>query len=81
LAALRQRVMALCPQVVFISAGEFKEKSRAQISSSGYVIHTLEAALWAQVHGLRGNPYRTALQPAICTPRIVRIGRVVRPTT
>jgi ADP-ribosylglycohydrolase len=46
-AALRQRVMALCPAVLCISAGEFKDKPRAQISSSGYVIHTLEAALWA----------------------------------
>jgi len=46
-AALRQRVMALCPAVLLISAGEFKAKPRAQINSSGYVIHTLEAALWS----------------------------------
>ena len=45
--ALRQRMMALSPRVLFISAGEFKEKSRDQILSSGYVVHTLEAALWS----------------------------------
>ncbi|PYD12960.1 ADP-ribosylglycohydrolase [Pseudomonas syringae pv. syringae] len=30
-----------------INAGEYKEKTRDQIRSSGYVIDTLEAALWA----------------------------------
>lgn len=45
--ALRQRVMALSPKVLFISAGEFKSKTRNQIRSSGYVVHTLEAALWS----------------------------------
>lgn len=44
---LRQRVMALCPAVLFISAGEWKTKMRDEISSSGYVVHTLEAALWS----------------------------------
>ena len=44
---LRQRVMALCPQVLFISAGEFKTKTLEQIGSSAYVIDTLDAALWA----------------------------------
>jgi len=44
---LRQRVMALSPKVLFISAGEFKSKTRDQIRSSGYVVHTLEAALWS----------------------------------
>lgn len=46
-AATRQRVMGLCPNVLFINAGEWREKTRAQIHSSGYVVHTLEAALWA----------------------------------
>lgn len=45
--ALRQRVMALAPKVLFISAGEYKSKARDQIRSSGYVVHTLEAALWS----------------------------------
>ena len=44
---LRQRVMSLSPRVLFISAGEYKEKSRDEIRSSGYVVHTLEAALWS----------------------------------
>jgi ADP-ribosylglycohydrolase len=30
-----------------ISAGSFREKSPPRIRGSGYVIHTLEAALWA----------------------------------
>jgi ADP-ribosyl-[dinitrogen reductase] hydrolase len=33
-----------------IAAGGWRSKSRDQIRSSGYVIHSLEAALWA-VHG------------------------------
>jgi ADP-ribosyl-[dinitrogen reductase] hydrolase len=45
--ALRQRVMALSPSVLFISAGEYKTKARAEIKSSGFVVHTLEAALWS----------------------------------
>jgi len=45
--ALRQRVMALTPKVLFISAGEYKSKTRDQIRSSGYVVHSLEAALWS----------------------------------
>ncbi|WP_025391006.1 ADP-ribosylarginine hydrolase Tri1 [Pseudomonas syringae] len=35
------------PRVMIINAGEYKEKNRDQIRSSGYVIDTLEAALWA----------------------------------
>lgn len=33
-----------------IALGSYKSKSRNQISSSGYVVHTLEAALWAFHH-------------------------------
>lgn len=33
-----------------IALGSYKSKSRDQISSSGYVAHTLEAALWAFHH-------------------------------
>ncbi|MDO5679845.1 MAG: ADP-ribosylglycohydrolase family protein [Pelistega sp.] len=32
--------------IAAIAAGAWKNKSRKEISSSGYVIHTLEAALW-----------------------------------
>lgn len=44
---LRQRVMSLTPKLLFISAGDWKEKTRDEIKSSGYVVHTLEAALWS----------------------------------
>ncbi len=46
-AATRQRVLALAPNLLFISAGEWRRKSRDEIQSSGYVVHTLEAALWS----------------------------------
>lgn len=46
-AATRQRVMSLVPKILFISAGEWREKPRGAIRSSGYVVHTLEAALWS----------------------------------
>jgi ADP-ribosyl-[dinitrogen reductase] hydrolase len=48
--ALRPRVMSLSPKLLFINAGEFKTKDRGEIKSSGYVVHTLEAALWAIWH-------------------------------
>ena len=44
---LRQRVVSLTPRLLSIAAGEFKEKKRDAIRSSGYVVHTLEAALWS----------------------------------
>ncbi|HBV39689.1 MAG TPA: ADP-ribosylglycohydrolase [Erwinia sp.] len=40
----------ICPfnaRTALINAGEYKQKRRDQIRSSGYVIDTLEAALWA----------------------------------
>lgn len=37
----------LCKQVDDIAQGSFKRKTRDQISSSGYVIDSMEAALWA----------------------------------
>ena len=46
-AATRQRVLALAPNLLFISAGEWRTKTREEIQSSGYVVHTLEAALWS----------------------------------
>ena len=45
--ATRPRVMSLSSKLLFICAGEWKSKSRAEIRSSGYVVHTLEAALWS----------------------------------
>ena len=37
--------------VATVAAGSFSSKSRDQIRASGYVVHTLEAALWAFHHG------------------------------
>ncbi|QHM70500.1 ADP-ribosylarginine hydrolase Tri1 [Mixta intestinalis] len=37
----------LSARVLIINAGEYKQKTRDQIRSSGYVIDTLEAAMWA----------------------------------
>lgn len=45
--AFAPHVLPLQPRVMIINAGEYKEKSRDQIRSSGYVIDTLEAAMWA----------------------------------
>lgn len=39
-------VLPVTDRVLLLNAGEYKSKSREQISSSGYVIDTLEAALW-----------------------------------
>ncbi|WP_312934316.1 ADP-ribosylarginine hydrolase Tri1 [Pseudomonas sp.] len=48
--ALAPLVCALSPRPLIINAGEYKTKSRDQIRSSGYVVDTLEAALWAVWH-------------------------------
>ena len=39
--------MPLVSRVLIINAGEYKNKKREQIRSSGYVIDTLEAAMWS----------------------------------
>ena len=44
---LEPRVLPVTDRVLLINAGEYKSKSRDQISSSGYAIDTLEAALWS----------------------------------
>ena len=44
---LAPRIASLTPRAQIINAGEYKEKPRAAIRSSGYVVDTLEAALWA----------------------------------
>ncbi|AVL19106.1 ADP-ribosylglycohydrolase [Enterobacter cloacae] len=45
--AFSPHVFPLCARVMIINAGEYKHKARHQIRSSGYVIDTLEAAMWA----------------------------------
>jgi ADP-ribosylglycohydrolase len=37
----------LAPAIDAIAAGSFREKTEHEIRASGYVVHTLEAALWA----------------------------------
>jgi ADP-ribosylglycohydrolase len=37
----------LCESISNIAKGSYKNKSRGEIESTGYVVHTLEAALWA----------------------------------
>jgi ADP-ribosyl-[dinitrogen reductase] hydrolase len=44
---LDAKVAGLVPKVAEIAEGSFKRKEPPQIRGSGYVIHTLEAALWA----------------------------------
>jgi ADP-ribosylglycohydrolase len=39
--------MPLTEQIAEISSGSFKFKQPPDISGDGYVVHTLEAALWA----------------------------------
>ena len=45
--AFSPHVFPLCARVMIINAGEYKQKTRGQIRSSGYVIDTLEAAMWS----------------------------------
>lgn len=49
-------------RVAEIAAGSFREKTRDGIASSGYVIHTLEAALWAVS---RADSFREAVVDAV----------------
>ncbi|MEG3127632.1 ADP-ribosylarginine hydrolase Tri1 [Pantoea cypripedii] len=48
--ALSAHVCPFNARTALINAGEYKHKDRNQIRSSGYVIDTLEAALWAVWH-------------------------------
>lgn len=41
------RAKPLCREVEQIAQGSFKDKAREGVKSGGYVIHSLEAALWA----------------------------------
>jgi ADP-ribosyl-[dinitrogen reductase] hydrolase len=40
----------LCPEIEEIAAGSFKDRQPPQIKGSGYVVKSLEAALWAFYH-------------------------------
>jgi len=41
----------LCPEIDVIACGSFREKNPPEIKGSGYVVKSLEAALWAFYHG------------------------------
>jgi len=41
------RAVPLAPAIARIAGGSFKNKGEDEIRASGYVVHTLEAALWA----------------------------------
>jgi ADP-ribosyl-[dinitrogen reductase] hydrolase len=61
-AATRPRIMALCPNVLAINGGEWIDKLREAIQSSGYVVETLEAALWSVA---RARDFREAVLTAV----------------
>jgi len=44
---LASRIASVTPRIQIINAGEYKGKPRDQVRSSGYVVDTLEAALWS----------------------------------
>ena len=48
--AFSPHAIPVSSRVLIINAGEYKQKTRDQIRSSGYVIDTLEAAMWAVWH-------------------------------
>ncbi len=50
-AALTPRVMGLCPRVLFVNAGTWRDKPGEAIAASGDVVDTLEAGLWAVAQG------------------------------
>jgi ADP-ribosyl-[dinitrogen reductase] hydrolase len=52
----------LTPSIEQIARGSYKNKPRDQIASSGYVVHTLEAALWAFY---RNDDFRSGLLEAV----------------
>jgi ADP-ribosylglycohydrolase len=59
---MRSRQWTGTAELSQIASGNWKKKCRQEISSSGYVLHTLEAALWS-VH--RSNSFEEALICAV----------------
>jgi len=47
---LAPKIASLPSRAQIINAGEYRDKTREQIRSSGYVVDTLEAALWSVWH-------------------------------
>jgi ADP-ribosyl-[dinitrogen reductase] hydrolase len=46
-----EKTASLAPGIAEIAAGSFKRKNPPEIRGSGYVVQSLEAALWAFYHG------------------------------
>ena len=55
---LRTRETNACSEIAAIAAGSWIGKRRHHIESSGYVVHTLEAALWAVA---QAEDFKTAI--------------------
>lgn len=47
---LREQHTAFTPKIAALAAGSFKRKQPPQIRGTGYVVDSLEAALWAFHH-------------------------------
>lgn len=52
----------LCNEIKEIAEGSFKKKKKDEIQSTGYVVHSLEAALWAFYHT---DTFKTGLIKAV----------------
>ncbi|MCJ7512435.1 MAG: ADP-ribosylglycohydrolase family protein [Anaerolineales bacterium] len=52
----------LCERIAEVAAGSFRSKQPEEIEASGYVAHTLEAALWALD---RGSDFRSGMLLAV----------------
>ena len=57
-AALEQPEVQLVPGIDAIRKGSWRRKSRSEINARGYVVHTLEAAIWAVT---RTTSFRSAV--------------------
>jgi ADP-ribosyl-[dinitrogen reductase] hydrolase len=60
--ALRTAPEMKSPEIRELALGAFVSKDRSEIRSTGYVVHTLEAALWAVWHS--GDPEEAVLLAA-----------------
>ena len=52
----------LSPKINKVMKGSYKKKSKRRIQGSGYVVESLEAALWSFYHG---NDFRHAILEAV----------------
>lgn len=57
-----QRLAPFHPSVAEVASGSFRQKQPPEIIGSGYVVRSLEAALWAFYHG---QDFRDAVLKAV----------------